>query len=250
MLRRLLRLLGWSALVLVLALATLPARQAWRVAAPHVSGVALYEVEGTLWSGHAVADFGALRIDNLHWTLNPFALALAAPRGEVTGTLGAGTLAGRYAIDRQGGLTLRKVAGGLPAQTLTMIPGVALLRPQGQVDVRLDELRLVAGTLRGATGTLHWRQATLALGARAVTLGDLQAALRTEGERLVAQLGSGTGPVELAGQLVLTGNRYVLRGTIRARDDAPTETRDALRLLGTPDAEGRIPLQAQGRLGP
>lgn len=209
--------------------------------------LAVQAPEGTLWRGRAaVLVAGPLRFESLRWQLRPASLAL-------------GRLGFRLTTDSPAGEA--RIAAGLTGRWWLRIPRAELaaefFRPLlDRWGIEASGRLLIAeldASGRGdwpdrLEGEIVWKAAALAAPLN-LPLGDLQARLRGEGDALLAELGDRGGPLAVDGSARLERDgHYRLDLSLRPRADAPPALRDALGLLGAPDASGAYRLRAAGVL--
>ncbi|MHA7835682.1 MAG: type II secretion system protein N, partial [Algiphilus sp.] len=89
------------------------------------------------------------------------------------------------------------------------------------------------------------------IGQSALQLGDFRADVRTEDDgSLLADIASSEdNPIEAKGEATLRPDGvYETHVRVRARDSAPEQTRNLLRLIGRPDNQGYYHLRQRGNL--
>ena len=209
--------------------------------------LAVQAPEGTLWRGQAaVLAAGPLRFESLRWRLRPASLALGRLGFRLT--TGSPAIEARIAAGLTGRWWLRMSRAELPAEFFRPLLDRWRIEASGRLLIR--EL---AASGRGdwpdrLEGALVWKSAALAAPLK-LPLGGLQARLHGESDALLAELADQGGPLALAGSARLERDgHYRLDLSLRPRADAPPTLRDALGLLGAPDASGAYRLRATGVL--
>ncbi len=176
-------------------------------------------------------------LGTVRWKLTPAALLLGRVRATVAAEQPGVSLQGLLQVGLGGGLTAQdlQVDASLDAPALQRYS--AGLR--GEVSVRLAELQASAGVVRSARGRVlalnlvQTRENNLALGDYELSFGQptpagMQGTVTDRG-----------GPLEVRGTVTLTDPAgYLLRGTVKPRDSAPTELRRQLEFLGPADNAG------------
>lgn len=241
------RTLAALALWLVFLLMTLPAQ--------HLVGwfggprIAAQGVDGTLWKGRAEhMAFDGVGFGPLLWQLRP--LALLSGRLEFQCFVQSGRGGGELRFGRSifGATFAREVRLTLPAADLGRQLRLPLVRLEGDFQIDLDELRAAAGGVESVRGRVAWQGARV-LQPDPLPLGTLTLQLDTRDGRIGGVLGDEGGPLELSGELsVETDRSYRLDALLKARAEAPPQLRQALGLLGAPDAQGRYRLRYSGSL--
>lgn len=242
-------LLRWAlpagALFLVLLILTLPAR--------HMLGwlgggqLAVQDIEGTPWRGRVQRlAIQQTSLGPVVWQLRP--LWLLAGRLEYRVFVQSGAGGGELRAGRGlfGAPYARAAQLSLPAADLARQMRLNLVGLGGDFLLDIDTLRLSGGWLGELQGELRWQDARLTQPQR-VPLGNLRMQLELRDGKVVGVLGDDGGPLELGGEFTLGADRnYRLDALIKPRAAADPQLRDALQLLGNPDAQGRYRLQYSG----
>ncbi|MFN2308947.1 MAG: type II secretion system protein N [Gammaproteobacteria bacterium] len=234
-------------LFLIFLVSTLPAR--------HVLGwlggaqLAVQDVEGTPWRGRLQrlaferTQFGPvvwqLRLPPLLTGRLEYQLFVQSGRGGGELRAGRALFGAPYIHDAQLSLSAAEVARQL---RLTLV-GLG-----GDFLVDVDTLRLTGAWPSALRGELRWQDALL-LSPQPLGLGNLHMQLDLREGQVVGSLGDAGGPLELAGEFILAPDRsYRLDALLQARAGAAAPLREALSLLGKPDAQGRYRLRYSGTL--
>lgn len=236
-----------GALFLVFLVLTLPAR--------HVLGwagggqLAAQGIEGTPWRGRvqqiAVQQTG---VGPVVWQLRPAALLMGRLEYQLFVQSGAGGGELRAGRGLFGAPYVRAARLSLPAAELARQLRLNLVSLGGDFLVDIDTLRLSGGWPGELAGAVRWQGARLVQPQR-MALGDLRMQLELRGGNIVGVLGDDGGPLELGGEFTLgQDRRYRLEALLKPRAGAEQPLRDALQLLGNPDAQGRYRLQYSGAL--
>lgn len=248
------KLLGWTlalivfvALFVVIVAATLPAATAYRYAEPHLQPLRLQGIDGSLWAGRATqASVYAIPLGELRWKLQPGAALGLHARGDMAllgRTLNAST---RFDASRDAVL-LEQADARLPASVLGPaldIPSLVLL---GELDLKLDSLRLRDGLVEAAQGVLVWRNAGVS-GAAEARFSDLSVSFSSPRpgviEGLVRDAG---GTLSADGRIVIEGARFNAEVKLGVRGDDP-QLAEALRYVGERTPDGGSLLRVEGTL--
>jgi len=243
-------LLGLVALA-CFALATLPASLAGRLF--ERAGLSATDYSGTVWSGAAggVAWQGA-SLGTLRWRLRPLALLRARAAADISMTRRDGSASATAAAARDGTLELTDVQFDLPIEFLAEIPSGMARGWRGRVGGSFTELRLTAGWPVAAAGVIELSDVVMpqlgrdVIGSFEVVIPDPQAA-PPAGSDIRARVSDSGGPVAVDASLTLAdGRRFLLEGTVAARDGAPANLVRSLEYLGPADASGRRPFGVSG----
>ncbi|MDX9739852.1 MAG: type II secretion system protein N [Gammaproteobacteria bacterium] len=234
---------------LLALLVSLPAEQVYRAA--RQSGALpgeLYGISGTSWRGHAET----LRIDELslqdvEWRLKPLPLIVGRAELGVSLRIGEGSL---------NGVAGRTLGGSWYARDVDVDAALADLSAAAGLDLGLQGR--VAGTIeraRAADGRVHALDGRLDVTGAAIgeplnmSFGSFTASMETRDDGIHAVLGDREGPLRAEGSAVLqpTGE-WRARLRLAPRNPADSGTRDMLRMLGRPDADGYVELIRSGAL--
>ncbi|MBY8965283.1 MAG: type II secretion system protein N [Algiphilus sp.] len=215
--------------------------------------VAVNGLSGSLAKGDAARVQWQNRIvaEDLEWSWNPWQLFLLRMAfdlrfgGPASGEAAAG-------ITPTGQLRLANTRVVAEVSNLLETAGYGSLPVQGRVVIQLREARVSrAGKPLGLDGRAEALGLAWTIGQSALQLGDFSADVRTEDDgALVADIASSAdNPIEATGEATLRPDGvYETHVRVRARDNAPEQTRNLLRLIGRPDNQGYYHLRQRGNL--
>ena len=241
------RALAVLALWLIFLLLTLPAQ--------HLLGwfagerIAAQGVDGTVWKGRAER----LAVDGfafgpLVWHLRP--VALLAGRVEFQCFVQSGSGGGELRLGKSvfGAIGVRDAQLTVPAALIGRQLRLPLVSLDGDFLIDLEEMQAADAWVEALRGRVSW-QAARVLQPNPVPLGTLTMQLDMRDGQVVGVLADeGNGPLELSGELNIQANRaYRLDALLKPRAEADQQMRQALGLLGAPDAQGRYRLRYSGQ---
>lgn len=243
-------LLGLGALA-CFALATLPASLAGRLF--ERAGLSATGYSGTIWSGEAGGvNWQGASLGMLRWRLHPLALLRARAAADVSMMRRDGSASATAAVARDGTLELSDAQFDLPIELLAEIPSDMARGWHGRVRGSFTELRLVAGWPVAAAGVINLSDVVMpqlgrdVIGSFEVVMPDPRATPPVAPE-VSARVGDSGGPVAVDARLTLSdGRRFLLEGTVAARDGAPANLVRSLEYLGPADSSGRRPFGVSG----
>lgn len=237
--------------VYLLSLLTLfPADRAYSLVRERVElPLQLYQLSGSIWNGHV----GLLRapgisIADIDWCLH--VLPLLSGRIELGLTIAGSVnplqlVVGRY---MDGSLYIHDDGQELPVAELE-----DLLNPQpmgltGALTLDLDDIRLASGRLLQLNGDVTWYHAGLGDPVN-IDVGDLAATVSTKDDVIQATVKDQGGPLAVDGLIMLMpDSTYRLTMNLTVKDNARSDLKQSLRLLGTPNRDGRVSVTRRGRL--
>lgn len=145
-------------------------------------------------------------------------------------------------------LMLPELEGRLAVDRLDLGQWLRVSRPQGFIDLSLQQVELAAGRLPRAQGELVWRNAALA-GAIQESLGEIRLrpvavdeALRIEVESLHPA------PISVRGEILIAAEDYQVDLWLRSERARP-ELQQALIELGELQPDGQVRLRLRGARG-
>lgn len=244
-------MLGLAAYLISLVI-LLPASFVWeRIGARGLvpPGVAVQGVSGTVWSGAASRAGlpGPVTLSDATWRFDPGALLSGRLGWTLKATLAGGPVEGRVAFG-PGSLRVSDARADLPASPLV----TPFMRFPAVIEGRLllDVQRLILdrdGRVRDAEGVLGWLDAGAGL-PEAVPLGDLRAQVAaTQDGALRLDVGDQGGPLVAQGVVEMAvDGRYRVEGAAGTREGADPRLGQALRMMGAPDRDGRVPIRLSG----
>ena len=240
--KRTIWLVVFGVLVFVgIVIARLPA--SWVLPGPK-AGIACSDAAGTVWSG-VCTGFTVQNqpVGDLSWELHAARLLSGKVNADIVVTRPAGTARGNVESGFDNKVVARDVVLDLPiGPDLAAALGPNLSGLRGKVHAQIayllidshQAIRAVEGVVEVhdlTDGTRQW-------GSYSVTFPPPTAGVP------VGQLKDlGTGPLAVEGALKLTASPpgFDVQGLVAARPSAPPELAQDLRVLGSPDAQGRRP---------
>ncbi len=233
---------------LLFLLASIPAALLWQqLPAQYRSGLQTTAVRGTLWSGQ----FEDLQIRNLalgrlQWQLNRLPLLLGRLDADLklNGPLGA--LRGSLGLDSDGALRLSGLRGRIPAEALNPYTLPASL--DGLLELDIDQLDFQPQQRLRLQGKANWRKAVVSL-MQSVELGEVNLLAKADGDGSVIHISNSNSPLGIEGsaRLDAAGNYDLNLGLVN-RDSRRKDIASMLKMLGRPDAAGKVYLRRKGRL--
>ncbi len=206
---------------------------------------------GSLWRGEFSGVSATLptgqkvEFDRVQWRSQPWRLLRAelAAAVEFSGS----QLQGKGVIGKGiiGGVKLREVKASAPASLLPIaMPALEIWKPSGTLDVTTADFNY-AGTGSAGKANITWKQAALAL-SPVKPLGEYSLAVDANDSGLNYQLTTISGALQLEGKGRWAANSApTFLGSARAQPNYAVQLADLLRLLGTPDSTGVVPLRYQ-----
>lgn len=242
--RRRLIIAGFLTLVAGLII-LFPARVAYNWIAP--PGVMLSGISGSIWSGAArrmtIEDF---YIGDLTWQARPHRLLLGQMAYSIQGKPAAGFIESDLAIGFGGTIYFNDLIGSFPVHLLEQVSGIRGLR--GNASVNFEQLIISGGMPISMSGTLEVSGLTLPLVAP-TPIGGYRAVFFTQEDGIVASIEDTDGVVDLAGSFKLTPDRnYRFLGQLAAKPETPSQVRQQMVFLGTPNERDQYELRLEGQL--
>lgn len=245
-----LALLVFLAVLAAVILWTLPARVAWKHAAPHLPMVQLDAPQGSVWRGQArQLVIAGEPLGSLVWRTDPLALLHGEVRVHVAVEDVDHRSAGLVTRERDGALRVNDARVEVDSAFIADLLDRDHLSFAGPIQLHVAEARLRNGWPETLRGTGIWPDARVRAGA-SMRLGDISFTLaEPEPPRIeVRAADSGTGDVHVDGHLSVTPAQWQVRVGLAPRDPADLRTREALAGLAPARGDGSIELRAEGRL--
>lgn len=247
--KRLLAYIALGAFALGVMVWFMPARWVAPLLQPHLPGVRLERVEGTVWQGRAgeLASAEGANLGELSWNVSRRALLgdlrvgldLIRPRLQIRGQLHRLSAAALGVHD----LTLHMDASLLGAQP--WLHG----QPQGELDVHVPQARLQGYWPMQLEATGTWSQAAVRTEGEAIPLGTLL--FHVSGESGVVQAmfhDDGRGPLQTTGHLSFSPLGWDLRVRLKPRANDRALSAWLQTLGAKPSADGMFQLRYRGGL--
>lgn len=229
--------------LIVLAVVVFAAVVAARLPASWVLAMSGHElrcasVAGSVWDGYCGgAELSGTSLGNLTWQLHPGRLLLGRLAAHVQATRTNASARAEVALSFGGTLVARNLVIDLPLEP-SLLPA---LPPQitGSAHVDLTRLELTrTGVVQRIQGRIEVRNLVDSTG-QVTPLGSFILSFPGGAGRPVGRLRDLGGPLALEGTVRLTAQPgYDLQARVAARSGAAPSLLEALRYLGTPDAQG------------
>lgn len=204
-------------------------------------------VEGTAWQGQAQRlAVDGFALGPVVWTLRPTALLVG--RFEYQLFVQSGKGGGELRVGRGlfGAPGARDVRLTLPAAELGQQLRLPLVTLGGDFQIDAAGVTFADGWVETLQGQVLW-QAAQTVQPSPLALGTLQMQFSLRDGRIVGALSDQGGPLALGGEFRLGADRnYQLDALLKPRASADPQLRQALGLLGNPDAQGQYRLQYSG----
>lgn len=247
--KRQLLLAGYGLLAYALfLLITLPASLALQaLPASLQAGLAYDTVQGSVWRGElSAARLGQLEMGTLRWRIRPLALL----RGRLAASLAGHSPHGRWQAEIElastQALHLKQLQAELEGRLLDPLTRPFLL--QGRLQIPALSGQLQPATRLNLAGEIRWQGAAIG-GVDDISLGDVEATLQPQQRGTRITLRNRNSPLTLDGTITLSENgNYTARFNLANRDRNRKDIDDLLKLLGRPDARGRVVIVQRGRL--
>lgn len=203
------------------------------------------ELSGSVWSGSCAGlAIQGTPAGDVSWTLHPSSLFKARLGLTLAASRPPASVNGQFEIGFSGEVRGRDIVAVIPLD-----PAVIRELPpdlRGTLNARLDSLALKGKTLTGLEGVIDVMQLEQPPG---TAIGEYRLTFPkgATGDEPTARLEDLSGPLDVEGTFRLTREPgYELQGTVVAKPEASESTVNALRYLGSPDAQGRRPFSRAG----
>lgn len=240
------RLLVIGLVILLIGLvAMFPARVAYNWVSP--PGVAIAGIEGTVWSGRALeGQVAGLYLRDIGWRMRPLALFKGQLAYAVEADAASGFASANVALGVGGRAVLEDLTASLSLQALQQLVNMPGL--DGAASLQFERLEFVDGVPVAANGVLEVANVRVPIVHRS-SLGGFRAEFFTQDTGIVASVEDVNAVVDLAGSLSLSADRtYQFIGQVAPTDDTPSELRDQMRFLGSPNERGNYEVRLEGQL--
>jgi hypothetical protein len=250
---RRLMLIGVAAFI-VFAVLSAPVATLYAWFGPKAGKTQAIGLDGSLHDGRVAGILvnGRPTLSDLHWHFKPLQLLLARAAFHVEGGGDALTLDSGVALLPGGGINLSdaRVAGSV--KSLLGLAGQSYLPIDGHAGLTLDQLKLRKGFPTLAEGRLQIDQLQWTLAKDPLNLGDFEALVSTEADRIIAKVQPLAGPLDVGGEvrLLLTDHAYEVDLQIKPKPTAEPLVQNLVRSLGQPDPQGYWHVKTRGSIGP
>lgn len=192
---------------------------------------------GSIWRGSAssallAVDGGWLQLGELQWRLALRSLPLLSPRVEIQSSWGPQHLSANVQLYPNGSLRLHQASvsfdAGLIKQWLPIQLG-------GALQLRVNDVDIVAGELLSGRGQLVWQRAFWTGNNSSQLLGDYVLEFVLQGARTAsANITTLAGPVQVEGSLAVREKSYSVDARLSSAQGFGSELASALQLMAAP----------------
>lgn len=231
------------ALWLVLVIKDIPASWTGKVASRAMPGLELEGLTGTFWQGraeHVLLQVEGTRysLGELRWAVKPGSLLQLTPCADFKTELHRQRLEGKACVHLDGSWSVSDAEFSGPAALAELwVP----VRVDGNLSVRLDELRMQADRIESLKGDSSWRDARFHNSHQWLSLGTFAAELNADNNGGVdARIFDLDGAValELMANFAYRSNTPSLKGTAQLRPGAPQELAQLFTVMGYQEVNG------------
>lgn len=227
---------------------TLPAKVAWSLLPEDIQrSVNISNLQGSAWSSRAEnISVSGLALGQAEWSINPFYLFIGDLAGHINLRQALGQLESDFSITADQVIELSSLNAELSAAAFD--PHIRPFMLEGIMSGQLESVQFQENVVLEATGTLHWRDASIT-GVQDVSLGDLTFNANPEAKGTRLQVTNEGGLIAVSGDIRLAGNgRYNLNLLLSSRDSGNKDLKSILAVLGRADAQGRVRFTQTGKL--
>lgn len=243
--------LGFAAILvlffLIALLVTAPARLLHL--APLPNGVAVYDVNGSLWQGQAGQISvelpntpKALRLHNVSWDLSFWSLLTGQLHTSLTLPELNNVVSGELVLTAgRGGVTISDAdLGGRIADSISTFNIPAPLTVDGRWQAQIDRFQPAGGTnlCKTLQAQVRGQQVALKINQNWESLGNYQLELGCS-EGAVAVLMNGDNMMGLMLDSAINRSQSNIAGSLQPKPEAPEKVTELLVYVGKPDAQGR-----------
>lgn len=231
--------------VIVILIASFPARVAYRWASP--SQLKLSGIHGSIWRGSADAGGATgIYLRDMSWRLRPLHLLTGKVSFAVKGSPVSGFAEGNVGIGIGGKVSISDLAASLPLYLFAKPLNVRGL--QGNASAQFERIELRDGLPVAAKGTVQVNNLVAPLLSRD-SIGGYQAEFFTQEDGITASVEDTDGVLDLAGSLQINPDRsFQFLGQVVAKPATPSNLRQQLEFLGPANNRGQRELRLEGSL--
>jgi len=212
---------GVLAYVVFLVVAA-PAAKVLPFVQPHLQGVRLAGVDGSIWSGSAaVVDANPVQLQDVRWEFRPFALLLGRAELAVEGKLQESVIRAVAGKGLFGQRYLKDVRGAVSANDLLYWLQIRQVKVEGNLDFNLEDVRWPANGMPAIAGTAIWTPAAVSAPIE-LMLGKARLETQIDGDRTIGKLQASDGALLVQADVELNpGGQYRLDAAIQQKGDVP-----------------------------
>lgn len=208
-------------------------------------------VDGSIWLGHAdkLSWPGKPNLENLDWSLNPFALLMGRLSASINATIQKHPVSGDVSKHFIGGdIYLSDVTTKIPAKTLQQLLDIPFGELDGDVEINLDSAQFKPNLAPIIEARIFWQHAKLTL-EQTIDMGQINitVAPNKTNQTTIGLTNSG-GDLSLSGDInIATDRGYVLNMNLKPKE-ATGDVAQSLNLFAQRQADGSYKFKQNGNL--
>ncbi|MCK5336660.1 MAG: type II secretion system protein N [Gammaproteobacteria bacterium] len=201
---------------------------------PSSNKISLHGISGSLWSGEIdQVIFNKQKLQSLRWSLNPLSIFAASISTDLQTEYKGQSISSQleYSLISKI-ITLNDLQSSIKATELQKILNLPFGQLDGEINIDLHTVDLVAGKLPLINGKISWNNAKLSL-SNTISFGQLQLILHSNDTGdLFGELSNKQGELSIQGDIkILANQRYTLDIKLKPRANASTELKNILTLV-------------------
>jgi len=231
----------------ITAIATMPARIAYRLFSPANAPIQLQHIKGTIWSGQAEKLVTMKHeFSKLQWQIHPMSLLM----GDIS--LDVQIKDPDYPVQTSvirgfgSGIQLDNLRAVLPASIIQQIPAASFLSIDGTLNMKITRLTADDNGLSSAEGEIRLDDSKLTSPIQGV-LGTLRFQLSNKQDDILVKITDQQAPIGVDGSLRLKPQKkFSLRASLTPRANADAFLVTMLKNAARPQQDGSLLIQYNG----
>jgi general secretion pathway protein N len=215
------------------------------------SGVKLYGISGSLWTGRIdQVMIKKQRVQSVNWSLNLLAILTANLSADLEADFQGQPVSTQLSYSLiSNTATLSNLHSSVNASDLNKILNIPFGQLSGIIKIDFDNVQLNTGKLPLVNGQVKWNNAKLTLG-NTTSFGQLLLTLNSnEAGDLLGVLSNTQGELSIAGDIkVLANQKYTLNIKLTPRANASNELKNILSLIAPRKVKSSHIIQRSGYL--
>lgn len=233
------------------ALASTPAAKVISLAKNNFNmNAQFYNVEGSIWNGRASSLLiNEQRIDQLQWTINPFALLLANVSADVQANVQQQPVIGQINVKANGDIHAKNVRTQFKAEFLQQQLAIPFGELEGEFNLNIESLEWTGTDVPNTVAALRWRNAKLTL-VDAVDLGQVLFNINPDDKNgLDIDISNKKGMLSIDGDINIDSQKkYTLQIDLKPESNASSNISQSLEMFAKRQSNGAFRIKQNGHL--
>ncbi|MDH5764667.1 MAG: type II secretion system protein N [Gammaproteobacteria bacterium] len=207
-------------------------------------------IDGSIWNGSAerVIIPSAPQLENIYWSINPFALLIANVSASIEAEIMNNILTGDISVSNDGSYRASDISTQLSSSTVQKLINLPLGELSGEFYINIESIQSTKN-IPVIDGTIAWEKAAYTL-ADTVNLGTINLIIKpADSNALKAKINNKGGDIAISGEIHIADNKtYKLDLAFAPLETTNNNIKQSLAMFARKQTDGSYLLRKTGNL--